>query len=101
MAWCKRLLDLVPDSPQGVGTAFILLGWLGCFAALRLGDTPLCLGAFVLYAVGIAGPRLHALKKRRHAPPTAEADTAEEDAAVDAFLRLVDGQYRPGRDRLH
>ena len=114
MAWFERLIDLIPDSPQSVGACLSIAGGFGSLVGLFLEDTPLRVASFLVFAAGAIGPVLHALKEQKHAQP--RTDMAEEDAAVDAFIRhmqargedrparqgtLLSCSYQPGLDRLH
>jgi hypothetical protein len=96
MAWIDRLIDFMPDTPEGVGGLAMLGGAVAAGAALMLANLPLAVGAAVLAVGGFLGPALYTMTQTANAPdPALEASLqAQEDAAVDDFVLHMEAEGR-------
>jgi hypothetical protein len=96
MAWIDRLIDFMPDTPEGVGGLAMLVGSVAAGAALMLANLPLAVGAVVLSVGGFLGPAVYAMKQKATPPDPALSASleAQEDAAVDAFVLRMEAEGR-------
>ena len=96
MAWINRLIDSMPDTPEGVGALAMLGGVGGMGVALMLANLPLAIGAAAVWVAGCFAPALYAMRETANPPATARsaAVEAQEDAAVDAFVLRMEAEGR-------
>ena len=109
-----RLIESVPGAPETAGALDILGGAAGMGLALTLANLPLAIGAFGLWVAGFLGPALRAMARKANPlePAPSASPEADEDAAVEAYVRHMEtverfqammaaSEERPPRSRMH
>jgi len=89
MTWIDRLVNVMPDSPQGVGVWLMAAGLSGTLIACPLQDLPLSVGSLLIFLAGAYGPLIHDLKQSRNIRRRVitVSEVRREDAQVAAYFQ--------------